>query len=138
MPEADRKTISVHLTNSSRRTINADPRALRQALVQFLRNAIKFTPEGGKAAMRVRNTAEGVNIFIEDTGVGIPSEHLHRFGKPFELIDGKLDNGCKGSGLGAAIARSLVELHGGTVRVRSLVGTGTMVMVHLPAGREAA
>jgi len=138
MPEADRKTISMHLTNSSRRTIDADPRALRQALVQFLRNAIKFTPAGGKAAMRVRNSADGVNIFIEDTGVGIPSEHLHRFGKPFELIDGKLDNGCKGSGLGAAIARSLVELHGGTVRVRSLVGTGTMVMVHLPATRHAA
>ena len=136
-PDAGQKTISLHVTNSSHGLLDCDPRALRHALVQFLRNAIKFTPTGGQAAMRVRNTADGVNIFIEDTGVGIPREQLHRFGMPFEVIDGKLDNGNKGSGLGAAIARSLVELHGGSVRVRSLVGTGTMVMVHLPIKRAA-
>ena len=93
---------------------------------------MKFTPVGGEAAVRVRLAGDGVNIFVEDTGIGIAKEHLDRFGRPFEILDGKLDNGNKGSGLGVAIAKSLVDMHGGSIRVRSFVGAGTIVMIHLP------
>ena len=77
-----------------------------------------------------------MNIYVEDTGVGIPAEELPRLGKPFEQCDVALANGMKGSGLGLAIARSLVDLHGGSMRIRSTVGAGTIVLVHLP-GRDA-
>ena len=136
-PDADAKKIALYTQNTCKATVNADARALRHALVQLLRNAVKFTPVGGEAAVRVRHTCSGINIFIEDTGIGIAKEHLDRFGRPFELLDGKLENGNKGSGLGVAIAKSLVDMHGGSIRVRSFVGAGTIVMIHLPLAYDA-
>lgn len=130
--EADDKGITLSIDSNSHAYLYADARALRHALSQFVRNALKFTPEGGKADVRVRRAPDGVNIYIQDTGIGIPADQLHRLGKPFEVIDGKLCNGCKGSGLGVAIAKSLIELHGGAFKVRSQVGVGTIVMIHLP------
>ncbi|HRJ68528.1 MAG TPA: ATP-binding protein [Beijerinckiaceae bacterium] len=130
--EAAAKRIDLKLDLRADLWVRADARAVRQALAHLLHNAIKFTPDGGRAAIRVRRAMTGVNIFIEDTGVGISPENLARFGRPFDVMEGKLINGCKGSGLGVAIARSLVELHGGGIRVRSWVNSGTIVLVHLP------
>ena len=98
----------------------------------YASNAVKFTPEGGRVVLRGRILPDAVNIYVEDTGVGISQEALSRLGKPFEQIDTPLENGMRGSGLGLAIARSLVELHGGTLRIRSTVGTGTIVRLQLP------
>ncbi|MGH6935535.1 MAG: ATP-binding protein, partial [Methylocella sp.] len=77
-----------------------------------------------------------LNIYVEDTGIGIPPAPLAKLGRPFEQLDGTLDNGMKGSGLGLAIARSLVDLHGGSIRIRSSVGNGTIVLVHLPESHD--
>jgi two-component system cell cycle sensor histidine kinase PleC len=134
--DAESKKIALTVETSEALHISADARAVRQALAQLLRNAVKFTPEGGQAAIRVRKAIDGVNIFVEDTGVGIPKEQLAKFGRPFEVVQGKLINGSKGSGLGVAIAKSLIELHGGGLRVRSFVNAGTIVMVHLPLAPE--
>jgi two-component system cell cycle sensor histidine kinase PleC len=112
--------------------ISADHDQLEKVLGSLLRNAVKFTPEGGRITVRSRMTPDHVKIYVEDTGVGIPPEALARVGKPFEQIDVPLQNGMKGSGLGLAIARSLVELHGGTLDIRSTVGTGTIVRIDLP------
>jgi two-component system cell cycle sensor histidine kinase PleC len=73
-----------------------------------------------------------VNVYVEDTGVGIPTDALSRIGRPFEQLNSPLQNGIKGSGLGLAIARSLAELHGGSLRIRSSVGAGTIVRIRLP------
>jgi len=89
-------------------------------------------PEGGAPAARTRHVPGALNIFIEDTGIGIPKEKIDRVGRPFEQVEGDLVRSYKGSGLGLAIARSLTELHGGSLRLRSAMGAGTIVMVHLP------
>jgi two-component system cell cycle sensor histidine kinase PleC len=137
-PEAEAKNVVLHVQEGGPVSLSCDPRVLRHALMQFLRNAIKYTGENGHAGVRVRRTAGGVNIFIEDNGVGIAREHLPRFGVPFEIFDSRPQNGNKGSGLGVAIAKSLIEMHGGRIRVRSGVGIGTVIMVHLPLSPEIA
>ena len=85
-----------------------------------------------RIAVRTRHVPGALNIFIEDTGIGIPKEKIDRVGRPFEQVEGDLVRSYKGSGLGLAIARSLTELHGGALRLRSAMGAGTIVMVHLP------
>jgi two-component system cell cycle sensor histidine kinase PleC len=113
-------------------TIPADERALQQIIVNLLQNAVKFTGAGGTVALRARRAATGVNIYVEDTGIGIPKEALGKLGRPFEQVETEFNKTYKGSGLGLAIARSLSELHGGSLRIRSQEGVGTIVMVHLP------
>ncbi|MGL4729359.1 MAG: ATP-binding protein, partial [Bosea sp. (in: a-proteobacteria)] len=115
-------------------SVNADPRALGQILTNLLQNAVKFTPAGGMVAVRARQIGEGINLYVEDNGIGIPKEAVGKLGQPFTQVEGELSKSYKGSGLGLAIARSLAELHGGSLRIRSSLGAGTMVMVHLPVG----
>jgi len=99
---------------------------------KLVRNAVKFTPSGGRVSVRCRLMDGAVNVYVEDTGVGIPTDALSRIGRPFEQLNSPLQNGIKGSGLGLAIARSLAELHGGSLRIRSSVGAGTIVRIRLP------
>jgi two-component system cell cycle sensor histidine kinase PleC len=140
--EIDRKQLAFSIEGPTDTHIEADPHALYQLLGNLLDNAVKFTPEGGRVAVRTRQVPGALNIFIEDTGIGIPREKIDRIGRPFEQVEGDLTRSYKGSGLGLAIARSLAELHGGSLRLRSAIGAGTIVMVHLPldggAGRVTA
>jgi len=129
---AEAKGLSIATEIEDATTISADQEQLEKVMGSLLRNAVKFTPEGGRITVRTRVLENAVNIYVEDTGLGISPEALERLGKPFEQIESPLDNGMKCSGLGLAIARSLVELHGGTLRIRSTVGAGTVVRVHLP------
>jgi two-component system cell cycle sensor histidine kinase PleC len=108
-----------------------DRPAVEKILKILLANAVKFTPDGGRITVRARRVGNATNLYVEDTGIGIPAEVLRRIAKPFEQC-GPIFNGMKGSGLGLAIARSLVDLHGGSMRIRSAVGSGTVVLVHLP------
>jgi two-component system cell cycle sensor histidine kinase PleC len=113
-------------------TVPADERALQQILVNLLDNAVKFTPQGGRIAVRTRCAGDAINIYVEDAGIGIPKDALSKLGRPFEQAETEFSKSHKGSGLGLAIARSLSELHGGSLRIRSQQGLGTVVMVHLP------
>ena len=131
-PNAETKGLNISTEIEDITTINADREQLEKVVGSLLRNAVKFTPEGGRVTVRTRVLEDVVNIYVEDTGLGISPEALERLGKPFEQIESPLNNGMKGSGLGLAIARSLVELHGGTLRIRSTVGAGTVVRVELP------
>jgi two-component system cell cycle sensor histidine kinase PleC len=112
--------------------IHADQRAIRKILIHLLSNAVKFTPAGGRIGVRVRRVADAVNIYVEDTGVGIPREALPKLARPFEWVNMDASKPTDGSGLGLAISRSLAELHGGGLRIRSCEGMGTIVLVHLP------
>ncbi|MFN3672657.1 MAG: sensor histidine kinase, partial [Bosea sp. (in: a-proteobacteria)] len=132
--EIDRKQLKLTVEGPRDVQIKADPHALYQILGNLLDNAVKFTPEGGDIAIRMRQVPGALNIFVEDTGIGIPKEKIDRIGRPFEQVEGDLTRSYKGSGLGLAIARSLAELHGGSLRLRSAIGAGTIVMVHLPLG----
>lgn len=111
----------------------ADVTALAQVVGNVLQNAAKFTPEHGEVSLRARPCRDMLHIFIADNGIGIPRERLGRIGRAFEQVEGgETARSHKGSGLGLAIARSLCELHTGSLRVRSQVGVGTVVMIRVP------
>src|SRR6266545_4782017 len=118
--------------------LSADHRLLKQIVLNLLSNAVKFTPEGGRVTIRARKTSGGwVSISIADTGIGIPEEALARLGRPFEQVESQLTKSHQGSGLGLAIAKSLTELHHGSMRIHSTPGRGTMVLLRLPTNRTA-
>jgi two-component system, cell cycle sensor histidine kinase PleC len=110
----------------------ADRRAIKQIIVNLLSNAVKFTPDGGKVTVRSRVYNNSVHLLIADTGIGIAPQSLQRLGRPFEQVESQLTKTYHGSGLGLAIAKSLTNLHGGSMRLRSKLGTGTVVCVSLP------
>jgi len=127
--------ISVKSDIQANLTIFADRRAVKQILLNVLSNAFKFTPENGSVGVRVRRIGRRVTIAIRDTGVGIPKEAIGKLGRPFEQVQNQFTKNHKGSGLGLAITRSLTELHGGAMRIRSREGHGTIVAIRLPVGR---
>ena len=112
-----------------------DNNAILQALVHLLQNAVKFTPDGGRVAIRTRRAGNQIILYVEDNGIGIPRSALEQVTKPFEVIENHFNKTYKGSGLGMAIAKSLIEMHGGSMRVRSIVGSGTIVRIALPQNR---
>jgi two-component system cell cycle sensor histidine kinase PleC len=112
--------------------LHADRRALKQIALNLLSNAVKFTPDGGAVTVRGRLIGGQVTIAICDNGIGIPKEALRKLGRPFEQVESQLTKRHQGSGLGLAIAKSLAEMHGGAMRIRSKLGQGTMVVVRLP------
>jgi two-component system cell cycle sensor histidine kinase PleC len=113
--------------------LTADRRAVKQILINLLSNAVKFTPAGGRITIRAHKVGGAVACSIEDTGIGIPRDALKRLGRPFEQVQNQFTRNHKGSGLGLAITRSLAELHGGAMRIRSQEGHGTIVSIRLPA-----
>ncbi len=139
--DAELKGLTLSVETLPNTAIDADANAVSQILGHILRNAVKFTPEGGRVTLRARISGANVHLYVEDTGIGIAAEALKKLGRPFEQVEKEFARSYKGSGLGLAIARSLAELHGGGLRIRSSVGNGTVVMVSLPthaARREAA
>src|SRR3984885_6348749 len=112
--------------------LQADRRAIKQIALNLLSNAVKFTPDGGAVTVHGRLRGEGVTIAIADNGIGIPKDALGKLGRPFEQVESQLTKRHQGSGLGLAIAKSLAELHGGSMRIRSILGKGTTVVVRLP------
>jgi two-component system cell cycle sensor histidine kinase PleC len=110
----------------------ADRTALEKILTILLNNSVKYTQADGTVTVRARTIQGALNIYVEDTGVGITPEAIARLGRPFEQSEKILRDGMRGSGLGLAIAQSLVDLHGGTMRIKSKPGIGTLVLVHLP------
>jgi two-component system, cell cycle sensor histidine kinase PleC len=112
--------------------LRADRRALKQIALNLLSNAVKFTPERGRVSVRGRATDDCIVLAIADTGIGIARDALAKLGRPFEQVESQLTKSHQGSGLGLAIAKSLAELHGGSMRIRSTLGRGTIVVVRLP------
>jgi len=115
--------------------VYADKRLLVQILVNLISNAIKFAPEG---AVRVQVSAhyrDGIVISVSDDGIGIAPENIERVMKAFEQVEASYTRVRSGCGLGLPYAKSLTELHGGTLKIESQLECGTTVIVNLPAGR---
>ncbi len=136
--KGDEKHLSMTSEVGQELVLRGDKRALKQILLNLLSNAVKFTPEGGKVSVRARINGGAAIIAIEDTGIGIPRNALAKIGRPFEQVESQFTKTHKGSGLGLAIAMSLAELHGGAMRIRSLEGIGTAVVIRLPLNAGAA
>ncbi len=135
---ADAQRIAIRVDVQSEVALIADRSAVEKIVMILLNNAVKYTPADGTVMVRARAVQGAVNLYVEDSGVGITPEAIARLGKPFEQTEQGLKDGMRGSGLGLAIARSLIDLHGGTMRIRSQPGAGTMVLVHLPNPRTTA
>ena len=108
-------------------------------LLNLLSNAVKFTDADGHVTLSVAVEAAGDYLFrVADQGIGIPADELGRVLEPFEQASNSLTRQSEGTGLGLPLAKSLVELQGGTLEIESEVGVGTTVSVRFPASRARA
>jgi protein-histidine pros-kinase len=113
--------------------VTADARRLKQVLYNFLSNALKFTPEGGRVTIRLcPEDPEHFRLEVEDTGVGIAAEDLGRLFVEFQQLDAGLGKLHGGTGLGLALTRGIVQAQGGHVGVRSTLGKGSLFFAVLP------
>ncbi len=116
--------------------VEGDYRALKQVLLNLLSNAVKFTPRGGKVSVlgTVESYPQGrrMRLGVRDTGIGISKTDLDRLAQPFEQIESQLSKSQQGTGLGLALTKSLVEMHGGVLEMQSEPGQGTTVSFTLP------
>jgi two-component system, cell cycle sensor histidine kinase PleC len=129
---AEEKRLAIAAAVAPDLRLDADRRALKQIALNLLSNAVKFTPDGGRVNIRGKTVQDCILLAIADSGIGISPDALKRLGRPFEQVEGQLTKSHHGSGLGLAIAKSLAELHGGRMRIRSQLGKGTVVLVWLP------
>ncbi|MBD1885533.1 PAS domain S-box protein [Microcoleus vaginatus] len=126
-----------------------DERRMRQVLINLLNNAVKFTPNGGRITLEVSRqqrradpdsadspphflVKETLRIAVIDTGIGIAPKHINKLFQPFIQIDGALNRQYTGTGLGLALVKRIVELHGGQVLLTSEVGVGSCFAIDLP------
>ena len=115
-------------------TLIADARLMKQVALNLLSNAAKFTPDQGRIEVSVHVDAAGVEVRFADNGIGIDPEKLDLVFHPYEH-GANLIGGVKSTGLGLPIARSFVELHGGSLHLESVLGAGTTAVLRLPLSR---
>jgi PAS domain S-box-containing protein len=131
---ARRKRLTVEVDLPVTPPLVADERRLKQVLVNLLTNAVKFTPEGGRIGLQaaVDERDASLRVVVWDTGIGIAEADLPRLFQPFVQLDSRLAREHAGTGLGLALVRRLLALHGGEVRVESQLGKGSRFIVRLP------
>jgi PAS domain S-box-containing protein len=129
-----RKNLSLVLNLAAKKTtIEGDPARLQQVFWNLIKNAVKFTPEGGQISIETKLNGEEIECVVSDTGIGIPAESLSRVFEPFDQGDETITKQFGGLGLGLAISRALVEQHGGHVAARSEGrGQGASFHVSIP------
>jgi PAS domain S-box-containing protein len=126
-------------------TINLDERRIRQVLINLLNNAVKFTPNGGKISLQVSyiqvldnvviaqgSPCDTIEMSVIDTGIGIAPDQIKRLFQPFVQVESALNRSYNGTGLGLALVKRLVELHGGEVRLTSELGVGSCFTIAIP------
>jgi len=129
---ASRKGVTVRIAIGDQvGTMRGDERKIRQVLLNLLSNAIKFTPEGGRIEVGAALGNGAVEVSVSDTGVGIAPEDLEAVFEEFRQVGASAAK-QEGTGLGLALSRKFIELHGGTIRVASEVGAGSTFTFRLP------
>ena len=119
----------------------ADERKVKQILLNLLSNAVKFTPEGGRVGVSAKLDADKVEIAVKDTGVGISVDDQAKLFEEFRQVGADATRKAEGTGLGLALTKKFVELHGGAIRVESAPGKGSTFTFSLPwaaAARSAS
>ena len=114
-----------------------DPRRITQILGNLLSNALKFTHEGGSINLRLWREQQVAVFQVEDTGIGIPEEHISQLFQTFQQLEASRQRQYSGTGLGLALTKQLIELHGGTISVNSRVGVGSVFTARVPLQRLA-
>jgi signal transduction histidine kinase len=111
--------------------IKADERLLEESLGHIIDNAFKFTKEG-TVNFCIEKNKEGIDILVQDTGIGISKEFMNDLFKPFYQEDMRIARGFEGNGLGLAIANKCCEVNGFEIKIESEKNKGTNVVVHIP------
>jgi signal transduction histidine kinase len=133
---AGRRGIALHMTTDERLDyVRADERKIRQVLLNLLSNAIKFTPEGGRIEVQAKPVNGAVEVSVSDTGVGIAPGDQEAIFEEFRQV-GTADKKGEGTGLGLALSRKFIELHGGRIWVESQVGVGSTFTFTIPSGHS--
>jgi len=118
--------VTITVTGDEDLVLDADARKLRQALLNIVLNAVEASPRGSTVSVSVQRDCDGARVLVRDDGAGMTPEVLDRIRKPyFTTKEG-------GSGLGLAVARGLVEQHGGALEFKSVANKGTTVTMTLP------
>ena len=135
---AQAKQVKLSLDAAKGETAYADAEAFAKILDTLLKNALKFTPQGGRVFLRARAEGAGCEIIVEDSGCGMSPEEIEQACHPFEQTSPLMEDGMKGTGLGLSIARSLVELHGGRLQIEFGARSGCAGALHpaRPARRQ--
>jgi len=116
--------------------IRADERKVKQVVLNLLSNAVKFTPDGGKVAMRAMLDTDHVEIAVQDTGIGIAPEDHDAVFEEFKQVGRDYTKKAEGTGLGLALTKRIVELHGGRIWLESTPGKGSTFAFTLPLNQE--
>ena len=137
LPHARRADVSLHKSiDDDLPVVRADPRRLRQILLNVLSNAIKFTPAGGQVKLVARRAAcGGITVTVRDTGIGMSKEDLKVAFEYFGRGSNAIDRVIEGTGIGLPLTRYLLALHGGHMELASEPDRGTLVTLHFPAER---
>jgi two-component system, OmpR family, phosphate regulon sensor histidine kinase PhoR len=140
-PRAETKRIEIAAELAEAATISAVPSRVRQVLINLLDNGVKYTPAGGRVTITAALSSggdgdEAVTIRVTDTGIGIPARDLPHVFDEFYRVKSPATREIAGTGLGLAITRTIVEAHGGRIRVDSVEGAGTTFAVELPLARS--
>ena len=117
--------------------IVADQRKVKQILFNLVSNAVKFTSAGGTIVVSAVKDGEFIEVTVADTGLGVKDEDIPKLFHPFTQLESVYTKQYEGTGLGLALTRQLVELHGGRVWVKSEFGTGSRFSFTIPLDREA-
>ncbi len=136
-PRAQDKGVKLLVDVPDDLTASADPRAVKRVLLNLLSNAVKFTERGGAARIRARTHGGFAVVAVEDTGCGIDPADIPKLGKPFVQLDRNGGDAARGTGLGLAVAKALVDLGGGALAIESAPGRGTIVRFTLPLEEKA-
>jgi protein-histidine pros-kinase len=138
-PMAEQKRIEVRVALDVIGNVTLDRQRLKQILYNLLSNAVKFTDEGGHVVVRTDAlSASRIRIVVEDDGIGIRPEDVGRLFRQFEQLDSGHGRRFGGTGLGLALTRSFIQLHGGTITVESEPGQGSRFIVDLPRSAGGA
>lgn len=120
-------------TNVEEKIIACDPDKIERVMLNLISNSVKFTESGGIIKVEVMDKGDIVNISVMDTGIGIPEDKLEVIFERFRQADNKLSRSYEGSGIGLSLVKSLIEMHGGNIDVKSSVGEGSEFIITLPA-----
>lgn len=135
-PQWSKKNIDISLRGENV-SVCADSELFSQVWINLLANSIKFTPEGGKITVAVSESGDNAAVTITDSGIGMTDETASHIFERFYMADKARSRSAGGSGLGLSIVKKIVELHGGSISVESVLGKGSSFTVKIPKNKNA-
>lgn len=137
-PLADKKGIEIGAESGEDITVQVDEDLMLHLLLNLIDNAIKYTPSGGRVSVGWEMAGDVVELWVKDTGVGIAQEHIPHIMDRFYRVDNARNRSEGGVGLGLAISRWIVEAHGGSLRVESVLGEGSTFTIAIPHDKSTS